>query len=448
MKDLTKGKISKILLAFALPILVGNVFQLAYNLADTRIVGSFLGNGALASVGATSTLSDLLIGFLMGLTNGFSVVMARHFGSGDLEKVRRYFARAIQYGLSMSVIFTAFSLTFLGVIFRLLNISEAEWELGYAYISVILAGMTFSMLYNVFASSLRALGDSITPLFFLIFSACVNVALDLLFVAKLGFGVRGAALATIMSQALSAAFCFVYLWKKYPILHIKKSDFGFRFSENKDMLTTGISMGLMNSLVAFGTVALQSSINTLGTNTIVAHTAARKLTSFYMLPFSVLGMTMSTYAGQNYGAGQPDRVKKGLYFTLGLSFCWCMIVQFMSYTICPTLIRLVTDTELEEVIKTATLYLKFDTIFYALVPTISIIRNTLQALGDPRMPVISSGLELIGKVIIATALTPVLHYWGIILAEPIVWSIMVIPLLIGIKRKLFSKNNTFYSELG
>lgn len=439
MKDLTQGKTSRVLLTFAFPLLIGNIFQLAYNLADTRIVGSFLGNDALASVGATSTLSDLMIGFLVGLTNGFSVVISRFFGMGNKEKVRTYFARALQYGLILAIVFTAVSLMFLPGIFRLLHISDAEWELGKAYISIILCGMTFSMLYNVFASGLRAIGDSMTPLFFLIFSACVNVGLDICFVAGLHMGVKGAALATVLSQALSAGLCFCYLWKKYPFLHIKRTDFGFSFTENREMLSCGISMGLMSSLVAFGTLALQSAINTLGTNTIVAHSAARKLTSLYMTPHSVLGMAMATYAGQNYGAGKMDRVKKGLYFSLGLSYAWVMVVQLMTYTICPSLIRMITDTQIEEVVNTAVLYLKVDTLFYVLVPTISIIRNTLQALGDQKLPVVSSGLELLGKVVIAFTLTPILKYWGIIIAEPIVWIIMVIPLLIGIHRKLFHK---------
>lgn len=439
MKDLTQGKPGKVLIKFAIPLLIGNLFQLAYNLADTRIVGSFLGNDALAGVGATSTLSDLMIGFLVGLTNGFSVVISRFFGMGDRAKVRTYFARALQYGLLVAGAFTALSLIFLPQIFKLLHISDAEWQNGMKYISIILAGMIFAMFYNVFASGLRAIGDSVTPLCFLIFSACVNVGLDLLFIRGLGMEVEGAALATVLSQALSATLCFIYMWCKYSFLHFKFADFGFSMKENQEMLACGISMGLMSSLVAFGTLALQTAINRLGTNIIVAHTSTRKLTSLFMLPHSVLAMSMATYTGQNYGAGRMDRVKKGLYFSLGISYAWVVIVQIVTYTICPTLVRLITDTQIQEVIDTAVLYQKFDTLFYLLVPTISITRNTLQALGDQKTPVISSGLELMGKVLIAYTLTPILAYWGIIVAEPIVWTVMVIPLLIGIKKRLFTK---------
>lgn len=441
MKDLTQGKPSKILLQFAFPLFIGNLFQLAYNLADTRIVGSYLGNDALAGVGSTSTLSDLIIGFLVGLTNGFSVVISRYFGMGDLKKVREHFARALQYGTILSCVFSVFCLLFLSQIFGFLHIQTNEWENGYRYISIILAGMIFGMFYNVFASSLRAIGDAMTPLFFLIFSACLNVILDLFFIRTIKLGVSGAALATILSQAVSAIFCLIYLWKKYPILRVKKEDFGISLTRDREMLACGLSMGFMSSLVAFGTLALQSAINKLGTNTIVAHAAARKLTGLYMMPYSVLGMAMATYAGQNYGAGKMDRVKKGLFFTLGLSLVCVVLVQVATYTICPSLIRLITDTSIQEVIDTAVLYLKFDTIFYVLVPTISIIRNTLQALGEQKIPVISSALELVGKVLIAWFCTPVLKYWGIIIAEPIVWGIMVIPLIVGIRKRLWKNGN-------
>lgn len=202
------------------------------------------------------------------------------------------------------------------------------------------------------------------------------------------------------------------------------------------MLASGMSMGLMNSLVAFGTLSLQTAINTLGTNTIVAHAATRKLTNLYMLPFSVLGTTMATYGGQNYGAGRYDRIRSGLKVSLGCSYIWCVIVMLASYTICPYLIVAITDTRIQEVIDTACLYQKFDTLFYLLVPTITILRNSLQGMGDHITPIFSSGLELAGKVLIATLLTPVIGYWGIIVSEPVVWAVMVIPLIVSMVKRM------------
>ena len=408
MKDLTHGKPARIILYFALPILIGNLFNLAYNLADTRIVGTYLGNDALAAVGSISTLNDLLVGFIVGLANGFAVIMAQHFGSGDKNKSRKVFALSILMGLVVTAIVVAGSLIFMDGLLDWMNVMDEHREASVAYITVIIVGLFFSIIYNVLAANLRAIGDAYTPLIFLIISAVLNVALDILCVKYMDMGVRGAAVATIVSQAVSAVLCFGYTWKKYAFLHFNIKDFVPKKEFLKPMLEGGLSMGLMNSLVSFGTLSLQTAINTLGTNTIVAHAATRKLTNLYMLPFSVLGTTMATYSGQNYGAGRYDRIRAGLKVSLGCSYIWCVIVLIASYTVCPYLIVAITDTGISEVIDTACLYQRFDTCFYLLVPTITILRNSLQGIGDHITPIFSSGLELVGKVLIAMLLTPVI----------------------------------------
>ena len=436
MKDLTHGKPARIILYFALPILIGNLFNLAYNLADTRIVGTYLGNDALAAVGSISTLNDLLVGFIVGLANGFAVIMAQHFGSGDKNKSRKVFALSILMGLVVTAIVVAGSLIFMDGLLDWMNVMDEHREASVAYITVIIVGLFFSIIYNVLAANLRAIGDAYTPLIFLIISAVLNVALDILCVKYMDMGVRGAAVATIVSQAVSAVLCFGYTWKKYAFLHFNIKDFVPEKEFVKPMLEGGLSMGLMNSLVSFGTLSLQTAINTLGTNTIVAHAAARKLTNLYMLPFSVLGTTMATYSGQNYGAGRYDRIRAGLKVSLGCSYIWCVIVLIASYTVCPYLIVAITDTGISEVIDTACLYQRFDTCFYLLVPTITILRNSLQGMGDHITPIFSSGLELVGKVLIAMLLTPVIGYWGIIVSEPIVWAVMVIPLIVSMVKRM------------
>lgn len=436
MKDLTHGKPARIILYFALPILIGNLFNLAYNLADTRIVGTYLGNDALAAVGSISTLNDLLVGFIVGLANGFAVIMAQHFGSGDKNKSRKVFALSILMGLVVTAIVVAGSLIFMDGLLDWMNVMDEHREASVAYITVIIVGLFFSIIYNVLAANLRAIGDAYTPLIFLIISAVLNVALDILCVKYMDMGVRGAAVATIVSQAVSAVLCFGYTWKKYAFLHFNIKDFVPEKEFLKPMLEGGLSMGLMNSLVSFGTLSLQTAINTLGTNTIVAHAATRKLTNLYMLPFSVLGTTMATYSGQNYGAGRYDRIRAGLKVSLGCSYIWCVIVLIASYTVCPYLIVVITDTGISEVIDTACLYQRFDTCFYLLVPTITILRNSLQGMGDHITPIFSSGLELVGKVLIAMLLTPVIGYWGIIVSEPIVWAVMVIPLIASMVKRM------------
>lgn len=394
MKDLTHGKPARIILYFALPILIGNLFNLAYNLADTRIVGTYLGNDALAAVGSISTLNDLLVGFIVGLANGFAVIMAQHFGSGDKNKSRKVFALSILMGLVVTAIVVAGSLIFMDGLLDWMNVMDEHREASVAYITVIIVGLFFSIIYNVLAANLRAIGDAYTPLIFLIISAVLNVVLDILCVKYMDMGVRGAAVATVVSQAVSAVLCFGYTWKKYAFLHFNIKDFVPKKEFLKPMLEGGLSMGLMNSLVSFGTLSLQTAINTLGTNTIVAHAATRKLTNLYMLPFSVLGTTMATYSGQNYGAGRYDRIRAGLKVSLGCSYIWCVIVLIASYTVCPYLIVAITDTNIREVIDTACLYQRFDTCFYLLVPTITILRNSLQGMGDHITPIFRVGLSL------------------------------------------------------
>lgn len=430
MKDLTKGSPGKLMIQFAIPILIGNIFQLFYSLVDTRIVGSTLGTDALAAVGATSTVNNLVIGFLIGLTNGFAILAARDFGAQRYIELRKVVATILKLGLIISFILTLLSVGFLEPLLIVLNMPEDLMVEGVAYIKVILLGMTAAMLYNMCASVLRAIGDTLTPLLFLIGSTIMNIGLDYLFILGFKTGVEGAAYATVIAQSIAAIMCLIYIWKRYPMLHIQKEDFKYNRMLSRTLLTSGLSMGMMQSLVSLGTLTLQGAINQLGTSIIVAHTAARKVTEIFMLPFSVLGMTMATYCSQNLGAGKIERIKKGLKQVLLVAWGWCLIVILASYTIAPMLIQMVTATQLREVIETATLYLRIDTLFYFVPAMIAILRNALQGLGDPIMPVVSSSIELVGKILVVLFLTPVLQYMGIILAEPIVWVLMVIPLII------------------
>ena len=433
--SLTSGNIRSVIIAFAIPIFIGNLFNLAYALADTRIIGSFLGNEALAAVGSISTLSDFFTSFIVGLANGFGVVCAQYFGRKDQQKVRRSFGATLFMGAVIILILMVISLLGLNVIMDLLNVMPEHRAASKEYISIIIMGMIFAMFYNGLAAILRAIGDAFTPLIFLIVSALLNIGMDILFVGALHFGVKGAAIGTVLAQFISVVLCFIYLWKKYPELHITAAELIPDRKMARKMLMTGFSMGLMGCLVALGTLTLQTAINTLGTNIIVAHAATRKLTNMFMLPFSALATAIATFVGQNYGAAKYDRIKQGIRFTMLVSFLWWAVVVLISYTICPLLIQAITDTKIAEVIDTACLYQRVDTIVYGLVPTISIFRNSLQGMDDHMTPIISSGLELLGKVSIALLLTPVIGYWAIIFAEPIIWVIMVIPLIISIVKK-------------
>lgn len=442
MKDLTKGKILPLLLGFAVPIAVGNIFQLFYSLADTRIVGSFLGEEALAAVGATSSLNNMIIGFLLGMTNGFAIIVARYFGAKDHDNLKRAVAATFILGIGMAFIFTIVSVSLLRFILVGLQTPKNLLDLSVEYFRIILFGMTGAMLYNVCAGLFRAIGDSLTPLLFLIASTFVNIGLDLLFVCVFHLGVAGAAWATILSQYGSFACCFIYMRKRYDILLFGKKDCHLKRDMVKEMLSIGFSMGFMNSLINIGSVALQGAINSLqDTNYIVAHTAARKITEVFMLPFSVFGTTMATFCGQNLGAGKNDRIKKGLWRVIWITWAWCAGMIILAYTVAPVLVHLITDTTQVKVIATASLYLRMNTILYFIPAVICILRNAMQGIGDSITPVISSTLELLCKVLVAVFLTPYLGYWAIIWSEPISWVIMVIPLLIRIANNPVLKGN-------
>ena len=400
MKDLTKGKPSALILSFALPIFLGNLLQLTYSLVDTRIVGSFLGEDALAAVGATSTLSGLIIGFLLGLSNGFAIITAQKFGAKNIADMKKSFAMSLVIGTGISILFT-------------------------------IAGLLATFLYDACAATLRAIGDAVTPLIILAISVALNIVGDLFFVVVLKTGVKGAAIATVLAQIIAFVICWIYMIRKYEILRLQKEDFKDPSPIMvKEMISAGMSMGFMSSLVNIGTLTLQTAINKLGKDIIIAHTAARKITEIFMIMFSVFGQTMATYCGQNMGAGKIDRVKRGIWLAIVYTAIWSGLTIIASYTIGGWLVYLVTGSYNKTVILNATNYLKFDTLFYIVTTLICILRNAMQGLGDHITPLISSGLEMAGKIVIAATLVPWLGYTGVIICEPIVWFIMVIPLLI------------------
>ncbi len=434
MKDLTTGKPIKIILLFAIPLFIGQLFQLFYSLADTRIVGAILGETSLAAVGATTTLSDFLIGLLNGFTSGCAIIIATYFGSGDRANMKKAIGGTILSGVVLSVLISAGCLLFLPQILGALNVADFLMAESKAYIGIVLAGLLAATLYNVCAAILRALGDTFTPLLFLILAAVLNVVLDYTLIKYGNMGVAGAALATVIAQAVSAVLCFFYMKVRYPELSLSREDFRFDKIIYKKLIATGSSMGFMVAFVNLGTLALQITINTFNQDIIVAHTAARKATNIFMLPFSVLGTTLATFCGQNLGAGKYSRIKTGLRDTLLLTFIWCAGVALVAYTLSRPLIHMITASDNEVVLSTASLYLKVNTSFYFVTAIICLFRNSMQGFGDNKTPVFSSSLELIGKVAISFLLAPAIGYMGIIVAEPIIWFIMVIPLIVNMVR--------------
>ena len=434
MKNLTEGKPLKVILNFAIPLFIGQLFHLCYSLIDTRIVGETLGETALAAVGSTTSIADTLGSVLNGFSNGAAIVVATYFGARERDKMKKTIGGTLLWSIGLAMALGVLCLGGLNRILDVMNIEEVLLPQSKAYISVILAGLVASTLYNALAAILRAVGDSITPLMFLITATLMNVILDYAFVLILGTGVEGVAFATVIAQVVSAGLCLLYMKRKYPELLPGKEDFQVPKEILGKILKTGFSMSFMGSFVVTGTLALQTTINTFGTNIIVAHTAARKATGIFMLPFGALGQTMATYCGQNLGAGRYDRIRQGVKQTVMVTFVWCIGVIVVVNTICPVIIQMITATTETEIIQTATQYLRINTALYFVPAVISLFRNAMQGFGDSVTPVFSSSLELICKVLVALFLAPAIGYMGIIVSEPISWVIMVIPLILSMVR--------------
>lgn len=431
-KTLTEGTPWKQILLFSIPIFWGNVFQLLYSLVDTKIVGSTLGTEALASVGSVSTLHTLMTGFLNGLTLGFSLITAMCFGAKNRKRLKKTFAAAISLGVLTTLALVLMLMIFLHPVLNLLHVPQAQFEMAYAYISVLIVGLFATLFYNLCANTLRAIGDALTPLIFLIVATVSNIGLDYLFILGFQMGVQGAAYATVLAQLLSVVLCLIRIFRKFPILHIQKEDFRFDRELMAEMYKSGLSMGLMSCLVGIGTILLQSAINTLGTTVIVAHTAARKVFELVSLPNSVLGSAMATYCGQNYGARRFDRIRQGIRASLIIAAVWAVVVFLICHTIEGKLIQFVASTTNPDVIYWGSTYLKVDMSFIVICGVIVILRNSMQGFGDRVIPVFSSCIELAGKIIFAFVFAPMFAYWGIIWAEPMVWIAMVIPLIVKV----------------
>lgn len=431
-KTLTEGTPWKQILLFSIPIFWGNVFQLLYSLVDTKIVGSTLGTEALAAVGSVSTLHTLMTGFLNGLTLGFSLITAMCFGAKNRKRLKKTFAAAISLGVLTTLALVLMLMIFLHPVLNLLHVPQAQFEMAYAYISVLIVGLFATLFYNLCANTLRAIGDALTPLVFLIVATVSNIGLDYLFILGFQMGVQGAAYATVLAQLLSVVLCLIRIFRKFPILHIQKEDFRFDRELMAEMYKSGLSMGLMSCLVGIGTILLQSAINTLGTTVIVAHTAARKVFELVSLPNSVLGSAMATYCGQNYGARRFDRIRQGIRASLIIAAVWAVVVFLICHTIEGKLIQFVASTTNPDVIYWGSTYLKVDMSFIVICGVIVILRNSMQGFGDRVIPVFSSCIELAGKIMFAFVFAPMFAYWGIIWAEPMVWIAMVIPLIVKV----------------
>lgn len=427
--DLTKGNIWKSILIFAVPIFISNIFQQFYNTMDTLIVGNYLGDASLAAIGAAGAIYELLVGFSMGVGNGFSLVVARSFGAKDEEQLKQSVAGSLVIGTGMTLSIMILSWFGLYPLLKLLSTPSDIIERTYSYIILISLFVGVMFAYNLLSSFLRAIGNSLMPLIFLIISSMINVGLDLLFLIKFHMGVQGTAVATIIAQGISAILCLIYIIKKAPILLPKKRHFKIDKALYIELAGQGFSMGFMMAIVCTGTIILQKAINGFGYLIIAGHTTARKINSFCMMPCSTLSLAISTFVSQNKGAGQLDRIKKGVRAGILLSIVWGIVAAILLYLFSENLVSLVSGSEEAEVLKNASWYLQVNSVFYGILGILLILRNALQGIGKKLIPLVSSIIELIGKIVFVIVCIPHMGYFGVILCEPVIWCLMCAQLL-------------------
>ncbi len=432
--DLIHGPILPSLLSFAFPILLSNIFQQLYNMADILIVGRFLGSDSLAAVGATTAIFDLIIGFALGVGNGMGVVIARYYGARNFSKIKEAVAATWILGALLSVIVMAIG--FVGL-YPLLQYLETPAEIlpqSYDYISMIVSCVGVSFAYNLFAGLLRSVGDSLAALGFLIFSALINVALDLYFITQLQLGVQSAGFATIISQGLSALLCFFYIRRSVPELLPSLKHFKWDKALYVDLLEQGLAMGMMGSIVSIGSVILQSSVNSFGAVIISAQTAARRIMAFALLPMTSISASITTFTSQNYGAKRPDRIVQGLRIFSRLSMSWAAFVCIFLFFASPALVSFLASSTDSYLVENGTLYLRISSTFYPILSLLLIYRNCLQGLGQKLLPLVSSFIELIGKIAFVAWIIPWTGYTGVILCEPLLWLVMTAQLYFSLSK--------------
>lgn len=442
-KDMTTGNPVKLILFFSIPLLIGNVFQQFYSMVDTIIVGRYVGVQALAAVGVTGSLSFLILGFTFGLTGGFSVIIAQRFGANDEDGLRKSVATSTILSIISTIIITLASMLSAKPVLSLMNTPDDIINDATIYIIIIYAGTCATVFYNMIAGILRSLGDSKTPLYFLILSSILNIILDLFFILNFNMGVRGAAYATVIAQGISGILCLIYALKKYPILRLKKEDWIWDKNFALKHLNVGIPMALQFSITATGVMVLQTALNAFGSTVIAAYTAASKVEQIVTQPGISFGTTMATYCGQNLGAGKYDRIKEGVKKGSIITIMVSIIAAVVLFVFGKSLSTLFISSDQIEALNYSKQYLNTVAIFLPILGMLFIYRNSLQGIGDAFIPMMAGVAELVARIIVAFTLPAFIGYIGICLASPFAWIGATIPMAIKyrilIKRMLIEK---------
>lgn len=427
--DLTHDSIYKALVFFTLPLIFSQLFQQLYNTVDTVIIGHFLGERSLAAISSCVAIYELLIGFGIGFGNGLGIVCARAYGAGDITKLKKIAASSLVITLGVTVVISVSAHFFLKPLLLLLGTPEEILKEAWSYIHLIaiFSGVLFA--YNLLSGMLRAIGNSFMPLVFLMISSVLNICLDILLITKMGLGIRGTAIATVLAQGISAVLCLLYILKKTPVLIPERTHFAPESALYSSLVSQGLSMALMSAFVSSGSVILQSSINGFGTAVLAGHISARKIFSLTIIPMLMLGQASATFVSQNLGAARIDRIKKGVIASDMLCIAWSLLCLLTIPFSSEFLIKAVSGSTTPQALEYGSKYITFMQPFYAVLGVLFVTRNSLQGLKSKVLPLISSVIELAGKIVFTLIIIPKTGTWGIIMCEPLIWVAMTIQLL-------------------
>lgn len=441
---MTTGSPGKMIFNFTMPIFIGNIFQQFYNMADTVIVGKFVGNAALAAVGACGTLAFLIIGFLQGVTAGFTVVTAQHYGAGNMKAMKKSVASGAVLTLIVSVILTVLSMISMSKVLHLMNTPSDMYGEAYGYIMVLCGGIIAQALYNYLASVLRALGDSKRPLYFLVIAALLNIVLDLVFIIIFRLGAAGAAYATVIAQGISGILCLFYIGKMVPALHLHKEDWEMNGSLIGWQLKIGLPMAFQYSITAIGTIVVQSCLNILGSTAAAGFAAASKIEQVFSQAYVALGTTMATYCAQNMGAGKVKRISRGFRATTIMGSMYSVVFGVLVFYFGNMLTGLFVSENLDQIVGLVDIYMKCVALFFVPLNVVNVYRNGIQGMGYGFLPMTAGIAELAGRGLTAVVASHYKSYLGICLASPVAWifaSALLLVMYFGIMNKYKKAGN-------
>ena len=430
-KDMTSGKPIKLIWNFTIPLLIGNLFQQLYNMADTFIVGRTIGVHALASVGSTGSIIFLILGFANGLTAGLAIPLAQRYGAKNYSGVKRSFYVSTLISAVVAILLTIFSMVFCRQILEIMQTPVEIIDGAYDYLMVIFAGIFSSMAFNLLSNIFRSIGDAKTPLYFLVIACIMNIILDVVFIAGFGMGVEGAGYATVLSQIFSALACILYIWKKIPILRLNSKDFFAESSDVREHVRISFPMAFQSSIIAIGAIIIQITLNQLGATAVAAYTAAQKIDQVAILPMMSFGVTMATFVAQNYGAKKYDRIWRGVRDCIKLSLTFAISVGIILNLFSPIFIRAFVGVGHEEVVELGAIYFITNGTMYSLLSLLFIYRYTLQGVGKTFTPTVAGIMELCMRAFAAVVLSNLYGYTGATMANPLAWLGSLIPLMIA-----------------